>query len=264
MVPTVTVTDPWKFGFAAPRASVPVPSLVSAVVLLPWIAPLIVVFPEPPTFRILPLAIPTAPPTVSVFASDWILELPETVTEPVRVLFPERFSIAPLAVGAPLVERLKLLASVEPPCTSKLPAPDTFTVEVPVALVAPATMTPLLRLTVPVKPALAPVRTSSPVFVLARVPLPVMDPPNVPAPVPPSVSVPVPSATVPPGVPLRFEMVSVWLPRLNAPLLTARFEVDANWFEALSLTVPPPIVRPPSIAVVLRLRMPELTVVIPV
>src|ERR1035438_2131637 len=182
MVPTVTVTDPWKFGFAAPRASVPVPSLVSAVVLLPWIAPLIVVFPEPPTFRILPLAIPTAPPTVSVFASDWILELPETVTEPVRVLFPERFSIAPLAVGAPLVERLKLLpagerggggfperfsipplavgaplverlkllASVEPPCTSKLPAPDTFTVEVPVALVAPATMTPLLRLTVPV------------------------------------------------------------------------------------------------------------------
>ena len=206
----------------------------------------------------------TAPPRVSVPASDWTRELAERVTVPVIELFPERFSIAPLPVEAPLVERAKLLPRVEPPWTSKLPELDTLTVAVPVAFESAAMMTPLLRLTAPVKPELAPVRMSSPVFVLASVPEPVIDPPKVEVPVPTTVSVPVPRASVPPGMPLRFQTDSVWAPRLKLPPLTARVLVVAIWFEALSLTAPPAIVRFPSTAVVLRLSVPELTVVVPV
>ena len=81
---------------------------------------------------------------------------------------------------------------------------------------------------------------------------------------PESVRVPVPRATVPPEAPLRLERVSEWLLRRKLPPLTVRAELEANWPDALSLTVPPFTVRPPSTEVPLRFRMPEFTVVVPV
>src|SRR5271155_1445835 len=107
-----------------------------------------------------------------------MLELPDSVTVPEKVLLPEIFSIAPLPEEEPDVESVKLLAMLRPPWTSKLPVPLTATAAVPRTLLLLETFTmPCVRARLPVNPALEPVRESSPVPAWVIVPAPDKAPP---------------------------------------------------------------------------------------